>query len=87
MLDGHERGAADGRLGGQRARLGVIVALFHDAGYIRKNTDAEQHGAQYGIGGPAGSDLYFDLQPGYYVRDVAGELFPVLDNPAGNHGR
>jgi hypothetical protein len=46
----------------------------------------EQHGAQYGIGGPAGSDLYFDLQPGYYVRDAVGEIFPPLDKPAGNHG-
>jgi hypothetical protein len=46
----------------------------------------EQHGDQYGIGGPAGSDLYFDLQPGYYVRDAVGEIFPTLDEPAGNHG-
>lgn len=45
-----------------------------------------EHGAKYGIGGPAGSDLYFDLEPGYYVRDTAGELFPALDRPAGNHG-
>lgn len=46
----------------------------------------EEHGAQYGIGGPAGSDLYFDLLPGYYVRDAVGELFPPLEAPAGNHG-
>lgn len=47
LLDGHERGAADGRMGGRRAQLGVIAALFHDAGYIRKSTDEEQHGAQF----------------------------------------
>ncbi|OGA14493.1 MAG: hypothetical protein A3H32_11770 [Betaproteobacteria bacterium RIFCSPLOWO2_02_FULL_63_19] len=48
LLDGHERGVpAAERLGERRARLGVIAALFHDAGYIRKSTDAEQHGAQF----------------------------------------
>jgi hypothetical protein len=46
----------------------------------------EQHGEQYGIGGPAGSDLYFDLKPGYAVRDTVGELFPPLDKPVGQHG-
>jgi len=47
LVDGHERGGTDGRLGGRRAQLGVIAALFHDAGYIRKSTDDEQHGAQF----------------------------------------
>ncbi|MBI3045649.1 MAG: hypothetical protein HYY78_22810 [Betaproteobacteria bacterium] len=47
LLDGHERGTADGRMGGRRARLGVIAALFHDAGYIRRSADEEQHGAQF----------------------------------------
>ncbi len=46
----------------------------------------EQHGAQYGIGGPAGSDLYFDLKPGYTVRDQVGEIFPPLESPTGVHG-
>jgi hypothetical protein len=44
---GHERTAApDRQLGFDRAALGVIVALFHDAGYIRKTTEPEQNGAQ-----------------------------------------
>jgi len=47
LIDGHEQGAADGRMGGRRAQLGVIAALFHDAGYIRKSTDEEQHGAEF----------------------------------------
>jgi hypothetical protein len=48
LLDGHERGVpAAERLGERRARLGVIAALFHDAGYIRKRADDEQHGAQF----------------------------------------
>ncbi len=48
LLDGHERETAPaGRLGQRRAQLGVIAALFHDAGYIRKSTDEEYHGAQF----------------------------------------
>ena len=48
LLEGHERGvAAAERLGERRAQLGVIVALFHDAGYIRRSVDEEQHGAQF----------------------------------------
>ena len=46
----------------------------------------EHDGAQYGIGGPAGSDLYFDLAPGYFVKDEEGEIFPKLDRPTGQHG-
>jgi hypothetical protein len=46
----------------------------------------EKDGAKYGIGGPAGSDLYFDLAPGYSVRDVKGELLPKLARPSGSHG-
>lgn len=46
----------------------------------------EEHGAQYGIGGPAASDIYFDLSPGYSVQDTAGEIFPALAKPRGNHG-
>jgi hypothetical protein len=48
LLEGHERGTpAELRLGERRARLGVIAALFHDAGYIRKSTDEERHGAEF----------------------------------------
>jgi len=36
LLDGHERTAGRNRLGHRRARLGVICALFHDVGYIRR---------------------------------------------------
>ncbi len=48
LLQGHERSvAADQQLGGRRAALGVISALFHDAGYIRKNEDTARHGAEF----------------------------------------
>lgn len=49
MLAGHERMHTAGeRLGAPRLTLGVIVALFHDAGYIRRRQDRRcWHGAQY----------------------------------------
>ncbi|MGA8261561.1 MAG: hypothetical protein WB783_15210 [Arenicellales bacterium] len=48
LMDGYESTASDAdRLGSRRAVLGVITALFHDAGYIRKTGDKEQHGAEF----------------------------------------
>ena len=48
LLEGHERSAAgDARLGPRRGVLGVIAALFHDAGYIRRNDDAARNGAEF----------------------------------------
>lgn len=49
MLAGHERmHPPEERLGAGRLTLGVIVALFHDAGYIRRRQDRRcWHGAQY----------------------------------------
>src|SRR5262249_28499356 len=42
LIDGHDRACApDERLGGRRAMLGVLIALLHDAGYI-KRTGEEQ---------------------------------------------
>jgi hypothetical protein len=46
----------------------------------------EEHGARYGIGGATASDLYFDLKPGYTVREQVGEVFPLLETPVGVHG-
>ena len=48
LLDGHDRMVTPAqRVGERRAVLGVIAALFHDAGYIRKRDDAETHGAEF----------------------------------------
>ena len=48
LLQGHERSVApDERLGGRRAALGVISALFHDAGYIRRHSDHAENGAEF----------------------------------------
>jgi hypothetical protein len=47
LVDGHDRSVVAGaRLGVRRAVLGVIAALFHDCGYIRKDGDTVHHGAE-----------------------------------------
>ena len=48
LLDGHERSVWTSRpLGERRCMLTIIVALFHDAGYIRKTNELAQNGAEY----------------------------------------
>jgi hypothetical protein len=47
LIDGHERTAGRDRLGHRRARLGVICALFHDVGYIRRVDETQfRNGAE-----------------------------------------
>ena len=42
LVDGHDRvaGAAE-QLGPRRAMLGVLIALLHDAGYLKRSSEAE----------------------------------------------
>jgi hypothetical protein len=41
LIDGHDRVcAATDRLGARRAMFGVMVALLHDSGYIRRNSES-----------------------------------------------
>jgi hypothetical protein len=49
LLVGYERShAAEQRLGADRALLGLVVALFHDAGYIRQSDDtSHRNGAEF----------------------------------------
>jgi hypothetical protein len=49
LVSGHERAvSAARRLGEKRMRLGVIGALFHDAGYIRRIEETQyQNGAEF----------------------------------------
>ncbi|MBC7984999.1 MAG: hypothetical protein H7Y02_14215 [Candidatus Obscuribacterales bacterium] len=49
IIVGHERSRpAVEQLGAERAVLGIVTALFHDAGYIRREDDAEQrNGAEF----------------------------------------
>ena len=48
LIDGHERSVpAKRRIGHRRARLGVICALFHDVGYIRRLDETQfRNGAE-----------------------------------------
>jgi hypothetical protein len=63
-----------------RAALSAIPAM-------RAFFTPEQDGARYGIGGPAGGDLYFDLAPGYQASGrVEPELITKLDGARGVHG-
>ena len=49
LVDGHDRSVpASQRLGSRRAVLGVICALFHDSGYLRRWSEQHFHkGAQF----------------------------------------
>ncbi len=48
LLVGYERThAAEQRLGGDRALLGIVVALFHDSGYIRRVDETNRNGAEF----------------------------------------
>lgn len=68
LIDGHERDMpAAERVGPERAVLGVITALFHDAGYIRKTTEKERNGAEFTL---------------FHVRrsgDFLAEFLPTVD--------
>jgi hypothetical protein len=42
LIDGHERVCAPAdRLGARRAMLGVLVALLHDTGYLRRSSESQ----------------------------------------------
>ena len=49
LLAGHEHEhASEGRLEADRATMGLVTSLFHDAGYIRETTDHEhRNGAEF----------------------------------------
>lgn len=49
LLAGYDRShSPELRLGGDRALLGLVVALFHDSGYIRQTDDTEhRNGAEF----------------------------------------
>ena len=49
LIDGHERSAAPAeRLGARRAMLGMMVALLHDSGYIKRSSEADiENGAVF----------------------------------------
>lgn len=48
MCDGYqaEYGGGEGRLSGREAQLAVVLALYHDIGFLRRSDEAHLHGAQ-----------------------------------------
>jgi hypothetical protein len=49
LIDGHDRSVApDERIGARRAMLGVVVALLHDSGYLKRASEANvENGAVF----------------------------------------
>jgi hypothetical protein len=50
LMDGYERGRSDGAasLSHRHFKLGIVTALFHDFGYLRRRTDRRhKNGAEY----------------------------------------
>jgi len=49
LVDGHDRSCAPTeRLGARRAVMGIVIALLHDAGYLRRSSEAAvQNGAVF----------------------------------------
>lgn len=81
LLDGYERSdrTTAERLGPRRAAVGIISALFHDAGYLRRHNDAEhRHGAEYTrVHVARSADLLVTLLPEFGFADeasIAGEM-------------
>jgi hypothetical protein len=66
LIDGYERSSApQDRLGPRRAVLGVLVALFHDSGYLRRTSEADvANGAVFTkVHVSRGADLIQDYLP------------------------
>jgi hypothetical protein len=47
LLVGYERSHPEAQLGWERAAMGIVTALFHDAGYVRETNDTRRNGAEY----------------------------------------
>ncbi len=49
LMAGYERshGLTRAALGGERATVGILLALFHDIGYLREKGDPAQNGAEF----------------------------------------
>lgn len=74
LIDGHERSVPTAqKLGAHRSVLGVLIALFHDAGYIRRRGDRAANGAEFTLTHVhrSGEFLRGYLPTIGYSRDVA----------------
>lgn len=79
LIDGYERShVRDGRaLGPERALVGLITALYHDAGYMRSTRDSRHgHGAEYTLTHVTRSARFL----AHYLPTVGlGHVVPVTD--------
>jgi hypothetical protein len=81
LLDGYERSRGDGRAIGERNfQLGVICALYHDMGYIRKLNDKKhRNGAEYtSIHVSRGARFLRDYLPTIGMEDLADVAAQVI---------
>lgn len=71
LVDGHDRDLPETRrFGERRAVLGAIMALFHDAGYIRKRGDKAENGAEFTLNHVRRSGEFLaDYLPGIGFED------------------
>lgn len=76
LMDGYQRGARTwGPLGERLFRFGVVVALFHDVGYVRRSHDRRHaNGAEYTLTHVSRSGAFLDQ---YLARAGLGELAPA----------
>ena len=75
LVYGHELTVPEtDRLGHERALMGLICALFHDSGYIRRVTDRVRNGAEFT---PYHISRSADFLTGYLPRLGLGHLVPV----------
>jgi len=79
LIHGHECSVAkDEHIGSERAVLGIITALYHDAGYIRRKHDHRHHnGAEYTLTHVSRSAEYLKR---YFHKINMGELAQVSAN-------
>ena len=81
LLDGYERSRADGPEIGERLfQLGVICALYHDIGYIRRANDTKHaNGAEYTpIHVSRGGRFLKEYLPKIGMEDFADVAGPIL---------
>ena len=70
-----------------KAKLGAIKDPENGSPVFAAFYTEDEHGKDFGIGGPAGFDLYFDLAPGYAPeRGAAAAVVELLDVRRGRHG-
>lgn len=76
LMDGYERGGREwGPLGERLFRFGVVLALFHDVGYVRRQHDRRHaNGAEYTLTHVSRGAVFLD----HYLDQVElGDLKPL----------